>query len=231
MGDDYKLNQFSNSSVLLKTPDNQIQHYHEMAARNISMVSPPSGIRYIRNNMSVNGYSSTNDYQLSHTNSQTNPMQNSISWNASPMNTAMSSSWANPTLTTSPIDITTRKHSICLLETENYVPNKFRLNSTPNYPPPVVSNTTTSTSTPHSIFTSLPEEVFIDDEDDQDLYESDMFLQDYVPGSLSDIILSPDEFQRRDSRSQSGTLQVRPTFVHLNDNFKKEKVEEVFLME
>jgi hypothetical protein len=234
MADDYKLKQFSNGSVMLRTPDNKIDYYQETAARSATMVSPPNGVRYIRNSMSANGYTSTNNYQFSHNNAPNNLMLNSVSWNVSPTNTIVSSSWANSTPTTSPIDITMRNHSISLLETENFVPNKFRLNSTSNHPRPVFSNTTTSTSTPHSIFTRLPEEVFIDDEDDseeQELYDGDMFLQDYVPGSLSDIILSPDEFQRRDSRSQSGTLQVRPTLDHLNDSFKKSKLEGVFLMD
>lgn len=41
----------------------------------------------------------------------------------------------------------------------------------------------------------------------------DVFEEDYVPASLGDIILTPQELQRRDSRSQSGTLLVRPNLT------------------
>ena len=51
----------------------------------------------------------------------------------------------------------------------------------------------------------------IDDEDeDEEMYNDSGYFEDYVPGSLSDLILTPQEIQRRDSRSQSGTLLVRP---------------------
>lgn len=51
----------------------------------------------------------------------------------------------------------------------------------------------------------------IDDEDeDEEMYNDSGYFEDYVPGSLSDLILTPQEMQRRDSRSQSGTLLVRP---------------------
>ncbi len=42
------------------------------------------------------------------------------------------------------------------------------------------------------------------------MYNDSGYFEDYVPGSLSDLILTPQEMQRRDSRSQSGTLLVRP---------------------
>lgn len=59
-----------------------------------------------------------------------------------------------------------------------------------------------------------------DDDDEEDNYE------DYVPGSLGDLILTPQEMQRRDLRSQLGTLLVRPCIP------KKDKPhEDVFLMD
>lgn len=64
------------------------------------------------------------------------------------------------------------------------------------------------------------------------------FEEDFVPGSLGNLILTPQEMQRRDSRSQSGTLLVRPSFNWgLLDRtidqliLKDEKNDEVFLMD
>lgn len=57
---------------------------------------------------------------------------------------------------------------------------------------------------------------------DESLEDYGVFEEDYVPGSLVDMILTPQELQHRDSRSQSGTLLVRPGF---------EKHDDVFLME
>lgn len=52
----------------------------------------------------------------------------------------------------------------------------------------------------------------VDDEDDEkDRSSHGFYEEDYVPGSLGNLILTPQEMQRRDSRSQSGTLLVRPT--------------------
>ena len=42
-----------------------------------------------------------------------------------------------------------------------------------------------------------------------------MFEEDFIPGSLSDVILTPQELKRRDSRSQSGNLNVRPSLNNL----------------
>lgn len=53
----------------------------------------------------------------------------------------------------------------------------------------------------------------------------DELLQDYVPANLSDVVLSKSDYERRDSRSQSGTLLVRPNF----DGWRKG--DEVFMME
>lgn len=46
--------------------------------------------------------------------------------------------------------------------------------------------------------------------DDEDQGKDTFYEEDYVPASLGDIILTPQEMQGRDSRSQSGTLLVRP---------------------
>lgn len=64
----------------------------------------------------------------------------------------------------------------------------------------------------------------IADDGGEDIDENGYF-EDYVPGSLGDLILTPQEMQRRDSRSQSGTLLVRPNinsiFLAANDAGKK----------
>ncbi|CUM65003.1 uncharacterized protein PRCAT00002622001 [Priceomyces carsonii] len=52
------------------------------------------------------------------------------------------------------------------------------------------------------------ESAILDDEDED---EDKIYEEDYVPGSLGDLILTPQELQRRDSRSQSGTLLVKPS--------------------
>lgn len=114
--------------------------------------------------------------------------------------------WNDLPSSTSPIDISWK-----------YVDqHRLRLNSTFS---PFSSNTA---NTANSVFTKLPEDA-IDDNDDSD--EDFDTLQDCVPGSLSEFILSADDGKRRTSRSQSGTLSVRPCF-----DFKREK-EEVFLMD
>lgn len=74
----------------------------------------------------------------------------------------------------------------------------------------------TSTFSPFSMTTDSTPNTF-DDE----------LLQDYVPGNLSDVVLSKSDFERRDSRSQSGTLLVRPNL----DGWKKKVGGEVFMME
>lgn len=53
--------------------------------------------------------------------------------------------------------------------------------------------------------------------DDEDSLEDsgDVFEEDYVPASLSDLILTPQELVRRDLRSQSGTLLVRPNLGNI----------------
>lgn len=59
-------------------------------------------------------------------------------------------------------------------------------------------------------------------DDDDSLHdasnEDDIFEEDYVPASLSDLILTPQELVRRDLRSQSGTLLVRPNLNNITSN-------------
>lgn len=51
-----------------------------------------------------------------------------------------------------------------------------------------------------------------DDDDSEENYDNDdnAFFEDFVPASLGNLILTPQERQRRSSRSQSGTLLARP---------------------
>ncbi|KAI5952778.1 hypothetical protein KGF54_003645 [Candida jiufengensis] len=70
---------------------------------------------------------------------------------------------------------------------------------------------------------------------------NNIFEEDFLPSSLADVLLTPQELQRRDSRSQSGTLNIRPNFNNFrksyisNSNVKDDdKIlnhEDVFLME
>ncbi|EMG46037.1 LEE1 Zinc finger protein LEE1 [Candida maltosa Xu316] len=55
-----------------------------------------------------------------------------------------------------------------------------------------------------------------------------MFEEDFIPSSLSDVILTPQELRRRVSRSQSGTLNVRPNF---NGFFETKHDDDVFIMD
>lgn len=80
-----------------------------------------------------------------------------------------------------------------------------------------ISNSFTRAPTAQSSFSSptfylstqqLNCSAIADDDESED--DNSGFFEDYVPGSLSDLILTPQEMQRRDSRSQSGTLLVRP---------------------
>lgn len=69
------------------------------------------------------------------------------------------------------------------------------------------------------------------DDDDSHLNSagdnSDVFEEDYVPGSLSDLILTPQELVRRDSRSQSGTLLLRPNLLSLLNSAKDDDNQEL----
>lgn len=53
------------------------------------------------------------------------------------------------------------------------------------------------------------------DDDSEGNYGDDdnVFFEDYVPASLGNLILTPQERQGRTSRSQSGTLLVRPNML------------------
>lgn len=67
-----------------------------------------------------------------------------------------------------------------------------------------------SSSSPVFIFNQfVPDETVIDDDDNRE--DEEPFFEDYVPASIGNLILTPQEKKRRDSRSQSGTLLVRPT--------------------
>lgn len=62
---------------------------------------------------------------------------------------------------------------------------------------------------------------------DEDAYDDETaYFADFVPASLGNLILTPQERQRRDSRLQSGTLLVRP-----NIDRKDKLGDDVFLMD
>ncbi|KAJ8144801.1 hypothetical protein OY671_002102 [Metschnikowia pulcherrima] len=48
------------------------------------------------------------------------------------------------------------------------------------------------------------------DDDEEDASSDDTYYEDYIPASLANLIFTPQEKKRRESRSQSGTLLVRP---------------------
>ncbi|KAI5960240.1 hypothetical protein CANMA_004020 [Candida margitis] len=61
-----------------------------------------------------------------------------------------------------------------------------------------------------------------------------VFEEDFLPSSLADVVLSPQELKRRDSRSQSGTLNNRPSLRALLEETGytgANEPENVFLME
>lgn len=59
----------------------------------------------------------------------------------------------------------------------------------------------------HNVDSGLVEDICYDDVLD------DVFLEDYIPESLSGILLTPQELVCRQSRSQLGTLSSRPTIT------------------
>lgn len=70
-----------------------------------------------------------------------------------------------------------------------------------------------------------------DEEGDFGGGNGDFFEEDYVPALLGDLILTPQELQRRDSRSQSGTLLLRPPLRLIissskDDSVKSKRTEE-----
>ncbi|QBM86400.1 Zinc finger C-x8-C-x5-C-x3-H type and similar [Metschnikowia aff. pulcherrima] len=48
------------------------------------------------------------------------------------------------------------------------------------------------------------------DDEEEDASSDDTYYEDYIPASLANLIFTPQEKKRRESRSQSGTLLVRP---------------------
>lgn len=94
-----------------------------------------------------------------------------------------------------------------------------------------------STSPQYEYLGSANDSAVVDD-DSEGNYDNDdnAFLEDFVPASLGNLILTPQERQRRDSRSQSGTLLVRPNLMP-NGSFEKRTDKKlpggdyVFLME
>ncbi|GEQ72329.1 hypothetical protein JCM33374_g6016 [Metschnikowia sp. JCM 33374] len=67
--------------------------------------------------------------------------------------------------------------------------------------------------------TKLYEECAILD-DDIEASSEDTYYEDYIPASLGNLIFTPQEKKRRDSRSQSGTLLVRPD-IHSDSSVEK----------
>lgn len=53
-----------------------------------------------------------------------------------------------------------------------------------------------------------------------------VFEEDFLPGSLADVILTPQELKRRDSRSQSGTLNNRQSLRGLLEEIGYTEVDE-----
>lgn len=92
-------------------------------------------------------------------------------------------------------------------------------------------------SPPHTNVRIVSESAILDGSQEEDALEDDenAFFEDYVPASLGNLILTPQERQRRDSRSQSGTLWVRPTIERSQSVSKKNPTaghdNDVFLME
>ncbi|CAD1811045.1 Zinc finger C-x8-C-x5-C-x3-H type (and similar) family protein [Candida parapsilosis] len=58
------------------------------------------------------------------------------------------------------------------------------------------------------------------------LFTDDVFEGDFLPGLLADVILTPQELKRRDSRSQSGTLNSRPSLRGLLEGIECSEINE-----
>lgn len=99
--------------------------------------------------------------------------------------------------------------------------------------------TSVSSSPQYNYNGSLNESAIADDESEENFDNDDSALfEDFVPASLGSLILTPQERQRRNSRSQSGTLLVRPNLLltPLDKRFDKlvklrHSDNDVFLME
>lgn len=100
----------------------------------------------------------------------------------------------------------------------NHSPAGYNANSLSIVPPFSMGRLTLSSfSSPPNFSNSVLNESAIVDDNDDDMDDNSGFFEDYVPGSLGDSVLTPQEMQRRDSRSQSGTLLVRePSFIQKN---------------
>ena len=88
------------------------------------------------------------------------------------------------------------------------------------------SRINTSTSPLNSFLPETTDSAIADESESED---DNVFFEDYVPASLGNLILTPQERQRRNSRSQSGTLLVRPTVVQAEKTHVAS--EDVFLMD
>lgn len=88
--------------------------------------------------------------------------------------------------------------------------------SLPSFNMAFPGNNASSPSSPVYVFNQfVSEDALVTDEADG--AEEEPFFEDYVPASLGNLILTPQEKQRRDSRSQSGTLLVRPNVSKASD--------------
>lgn len=92
-------------------------------------------------------------------------------------------------------------------------------------------------TSPQYNFQRSSESAVVDDDSEENYDDDDnAFLEDYVPASLGNLIFTPQERQRRNSRSQSGTLLVRPNILSnvIFDNHADKKApsgDDVFLMD
>lgn len=94
-----------------------------------------------------------------------------------------------------------------------------------------------STSPQYNFNLSGPDSAVVDDDSEGNYGDEDnVFFEDYVPASLGNLILTPQECKRRNSRSQSGTLLVRPNIAStISFDKRSEKKlpsgDDVFLMD
>lgn len=107
-----------------------------------------------------------------------------------------------------------------------------------NTPFAKLSRNNPPSTSPQFNFTRMSNDSAVVDDDSEGNYGDDdnAFFEDYVPASLGNLILTPQERQRRTSRSQSGTLLVRPNMLSTMSFDKRtdKKVpsgDDVFLMD
>lgn len=181
----------SSSHVTTQTPTG----FRSASGHSITLGSASSFTGYSANDWLVSNTLTSNPFSSAGPKLNTSSMMRSLSSNSPPNFMASPVSGEFNRSANSEFSATSAFHSP---QTQFSTPySKFRL----------LSGILTS---PQYNFLSANDSAVVDDESEDD---SNAFYEDFVPASLGNLILTPQEKQRRDSRSQSGTLLVRPNLL------------------